>query len=270
MGRAALSMHRNQLIPRRYPVLAQIAHNERKNCVESRLSHHQTSASHSSSRSKEYVHATVEDDLIGPGHIKSRSRSRSRSRKHDHDQQRSASKAVVKPGLEIHMAQRGRYIVVEDVGRDRYAGSKQYPARSRTPEFVLVNKENGRAIPLHSIYQNPDSRRLKPFDPPVDYNDQPPPTRRHPSQSNRSSHQLRKARSMSDIDEDSRRHGSSTSASSTDCSSRYKSVTNLTSSLCLNYLLTSRVSELLSFYLNVNGYSTLSLSRVIVLVATYI
>ena len=183
-------MHRNQLIPKRYPVLNQIAESDRRNRIESQLSPDKWPAS----RRSEYIHATVEDDLIGPGHVRSRSRSRTREANRRSSGQRSSSKphsGAVRPGLEIHVPQRGRYIVVEDV---RHAKK-----RSSTPEFVLVNKENGRAIPLHSLYKNPQQRANQlatPTDPPVDYDVQ--------SNNRRSSRQekMRRARSMSDLSDD--------------------------------------------------------------------
>lgn len=130
------------------------------------LNHHQNIEMSRSSRSRtEFVHATVEDDLIGPGHVRSRSRSRTRSSSKPRNTTTplvGSSGLLVKPGLEIYLPQRGRYIVVEDDYKKKNHHQQQ-------PEFVLVNKENGRAIPLHCLYQNPSSSRLA--DPPVDYYD---------------------------------------------------------------------------------------------------
>lgn len=202
-------------MPLRYPVLNQIAENDRKKCIESQLCPDGRRRTTPIQRS-EFVHATVEDDLIGPGHIRSRSRSRTRPGEAGRysGQQRSSSKpghsssTGVRPGLEIHLPQRGRYIVVEDV---RHAKK-----RSKTPEFVLVNKENGRAIPLHSLYHNPLQRgttRLltTPTDPPVDYNFNYNNNNNN-NNYNKKYHQgrsrqtdqdrMRKARSMSDLSED--------------------------------------------------------------------
>lgn len=128
------------------------------------LNHQEMSRSSRSSRT-EFVHATVEDDLIGPGHVRSRSRSRTRSSSKPRITTPlvGSSGLLVKPGLEIYLPQRGRYIVVED----DYKKKKNHHNHHQ-PEFVLVNKENGRAIPLHSLYQNPgSSSRIA--DPPVDY-----------------------------------------------------------------------------------------------------
>lgn len=188
-------MHRN-LLPRRYPVLTQIAQNDRKSCIEGLLTHSENSQpSRAMTRRSEFVHATVEDDLIGPGHVRSRSRSRTRDaatrrsggqRSTSSKPSSSGSALMMKPGLEIHLPQRGRFIVVEDV---RTTNKK---TKSWAPEFVLVNKENGRAIPLHSLYQNPQRsvesvRFTTPADPPVDYHDypsrQPPGPRRHANRS---------------------------------------------------------------------------------------
>lgn len=225
-------MYRNQLVlPRRYPVLNQIAQNDRKKCIESQWCPDDSGnlvTKRSQSRT-EFVHATVEDDLIGPGHVRSRSRSGTREahRRSGHGQRSSSkpllsSSALLRPGLEIHLPQRGRYIVVEDI---RHHTKK----RSSTPEFVLVNKENGRAIPLHPLYQNPQQRQTAqpayhhprtamatatamatPTDPPVDYHDKN--INRYHQRSNRQQKQqrhqpnqqerIRKARSMSDLSED--------------------------------------------------------------------
>ena len=221
-------MHRNQLIPRRHhPVLAQIAQNDRKNCMESQLIE-----SHRATRRSEFVHATVEDDLIGPGHIRSRSRSRTReaTRRNGVAAGHRSSSSVatgsgstgttaataMRSGLEISLPQRGRYIVVEDI---RSNGSKK---RSSTPEFVLVNKENGRAIPLHSLYQNPHRPlplplRTPSVEPPVDYDNTTPYGEYYDNDSDNTNHQystqlqmrrilqqqMRKARSTSDLSEPS-------------------------------------------------------------------
>ena len=130
------------------------------------LNHHQNIEMSRSSRSRtEFVHATVEDDLIGPGHVRSRSRSRTRSSSKPRNTTTplvGSSGLLVKPGLEIYLPQRGRYIVVEDDYK------KKNHHHHQQPEFVLVNKENGRAIPLHCLYQNHSSRLA---DPPVDYYD---------------------------------------------------------------------------------------------------
>ena len=154
-----------------------------------------------------------------------RSRSRSRTREIIRRGPRSSSSSkphssVVKPGLEIHVPQRGRYIVVEDVRHNK--------KRSSTPEFVLVNKENGRAIPLHSIYQNPQQRPMSmstfksvtPTDPPVDYDK----IDVHQSHRRLNKEQMRKARSMSDLSDDYS-HSPVNSTSSFE-SSRQSSVTN--------------------------------------------
>lgn len=197
---------RRNLLPRHYPVLTHIASNDQKQSdkaqlfceTENRPPTPQTAtfAMMIGRRRSEFIHATVEDDLIGPGHVRSRSRSRARNAQRScgtsnnsalssssssgggGDGQRSSSKPssmtasmVVRPGVEIHLPQRGRYIVVEDVRNNNSNDSK----RCTTPEFVLVNKENGRAVPLHSLYQNPvrmsGSTRFSPTptDPPVDY-----------------------------------------------------------------------------------------------------
>ena len=191
---AFLVMHRN-LLPRRYPVLTHISKNDRKNAIERLLTHEENMRQQQQqqqqqpgamTRRSEFVHATVEDDLIGPGHVRSRSRSRTRdatrggqrstsSKPFSNSSSSSGSALMMRPGLEIHLPQRGRYIVVEDV---RTSASKK-TTRSSTPEFVLVNKENGRAIPLHSLYQNPQRgvesvRFTTPADPPVDYDHHPP------------------------------------------------------------------------------------------------
>jgi hypothetical protein len=221
-------MHRNQFIPRRYPVLNQIAQNDRKNSMESLLCHNDKYPA----KRSEFVHATVEDDLIGPGHMRSRSRSRTREVIRRGPRSSSSSKphsAAVRPGLEIHVPQRGRYIVVEDVRNAR--------KRSSTPEFVLVNKENGRAIPLHSIYQNPQQPRpmstfksATPTDPPVDYDK----VDFQQSQRRFSKEQMRKARSMSDLSDDGRYSRSPAHSASSFESPRQSSVTNRPSSLCLS------------------------------------
>lgn len=211
-------MHRNQFIPRRYPVLNQIAQNDRKNSMESLLCHDKYPMKRS-----EFVHATVEDDLIGPGHVRSRSRSRTREVIRRSPRSSSSSKphsAVVRPGLEIHVPQRGRYIVVEDVRHAR--------KRSSTPEFVLVNKENGRAIPLHSLYQNPQQRPMSmstfksvtPTDPPVDYDKID--VHHHRRLNNKE--QMRKARSMSDLSDEGRYSRSPVDSASSFESPRQSSV----------------------------------------------
>ena len=230
-------MHRNHLIPRHHPVLAQIAQNDRKNCIELQLNHNQRAT-----RRSEFVHATVEDDLIGPGHIRSRSRSRTRdaTRRNGvtagHRSSSSAATgstsaavaavtaaaAAVRSGLEINVPQRGRYIVVEDVR------SKNNKKRTSTPEFVLVNKENGRAIPLHSLYQNPNrAQPSTPTDPPVDYDCVVPRSYRDHNESDPTVNQFnqhqrhilegkfRKARSTSDLsDEGDKKHRHSLTNSS--------------------------------------------------------
>lgn len=181
---------------RHYPVLNQIVQNDRKGCLE-------TCRYRQTTKRSEYVHATVEEDLIGPGHMRSRSRSRPReaTRRSRHRSSSKAQLTAVRPGLEIHLPQRGRYIVVEDVHH-----AKQ---RSTTPEFVLVNKENGRAIPLHSLYQNPQqpSRWTPPTDPPVDYDKSVDVSQQQFRQERQQKQdRLRKARSMSDLSEDSYHH----------------------------------------------------------------
>ena len=91
-------------------------------------------------------------------------------------------------------------------------GHRNVQHRSQTPEFVLVNKENGG----QRSHTNPTPKqRVQPFDPPVDYYDRPPradaPRRRHqrgdvaaPPPLPPPPPHLRKARSMSDVDEDAR------------------------------------------------------------------
>ena len=101
----------------------------------------------------EFVHATVQDDLIGPGHVFPRSRSRSRPRD-CRDLPRPSSKLLMKSGMEIHLPQRGRYIVVEDMRATKRASPTPAPTPTPTPELVLVSKENG-SVALHSVYHNP-------------------------------------------------------------------------------------------------------------------
>ena len=107
----------------------------------------------------EYVHATVVDDLIGPGHMVPR-RPRSKSSQRG---QRSASKLLLKSGMEIHRPQRrGNYIVVEDVRHQ-----KRRPA-----DLVLVNQElfgYRHAVDVADVVDVVALQRLTPLVPPVDY-----------------------------------------------------------------------------------------------------
>ena len=104
----------------------------------------------------EYVHATVVDDLIGPGHILPR-RPRSKSSQRG---QKSTSKLLLKSGMEIHRPQRrGSYIIVEDVRHQ-----KRSPA-----DLVLVNKELFGYRHVADVVDVVAMQSLTPLVPPVDY-----------------------------------------------------------------------------------------------------
>jgi hypothetical protein len=164
----------------------------------------------------------------------------------------TAAAAAVRSGLEIHVPQRGRYIVVEDVR------SNNNKKRTSTPEFVLVNKENGRAIPLHSLYKNPNrAQPSTPTDPPVDYECAVPGSYRDHYDSDHIAHQFnnhhrniavqeqcRKARSTSDLsDEGDKKNRPSLTNSSTSISSK-----NSSSLRKLLVLYISRTGRRLSFF----------------------
>jgi len=103
----------------------------------------------------EYVHATVVDDLIGPGDALPRRQRRQRSK--------STSKLLLKSGMEIHRPQRrGSYIVVDDVRHQKRTSTT-------TADVVLVNQELFGYRHVGDVVDVVAMQALTPLVPPVDY-----------------------------------------------------------------------------------------------------
>lgn len=141
-------------------------------------------------RLREFVHATFQDDLIGPGHIYwSRSRSTTvAADKGQRGRRSSSAKRATKSG-----AERGRFIVFDGP-----------PING----VVVVNKENGdresrirngdRESRIGSVSSSSSRWKLAPFkptEPPVDYD-------KASNNLEQVRSYLRKARSMTDLDQE--------------------------------------------------------------------